>query len=270
MSDEKQKNESAAETASKCDEKQINKPVMEKAPKNGETSNLAFSLVVIMLGTLFVLVLCLVIPLYFETDTDILDYYKWTLSVLLGAFGAWIGAGAAYFFGRENLRESSASTERAMRIQQQSFRRPSGIERIKDMTLTAMNSNFIFNSESKKSDVKTKLDECEGFWFVPVVDKSTGVLDDIIHAQVFWDSAFMKPETPIKDIVSEMDKSALKKLHGDLFYVKVAPDDKISDVYDLIRTKGAEVAIVVDQKGKASHCLTKTELRTFLNVADGT
>ncbi|MGZ3940127.1 MAG: hypothetical protein ACXVBK_15255 [Flavisolibacter sp.] len=270
MTDKKQKDGSAAETASKNDKKQRNEPVMEKVFTNRETSTLAFSLVVIMLGTLFVIVLFLIFPLYYQTNKDVLEYYKWTLSVLLGAFGAWIGAGAAYFFGRENLKESSASTERAMQIQQQSFRRPSGIERIKDMTLTAMNSNFIFNIENKKSDVITKLKDCEGFWFVPVVNKISGVLEDIIHAQVFWDSAFMTPDTKIEDIIKEMDNKGLKKLHGDSFYAKVSPEDKISDVYDLISKKGAEVAIVVDQKGKASHCLTKTELRTFLNVADGT
>jgi len=27
---------------------------------------------------------------------------------------------------------------------------------------------------------------------------------------------------------------------------------------------GAEIGIVVDQKGKATHCITKTELRTLL------
>jgi hypothetical protein len=37
----------------------------------------------------------------------------------------------------------------------------------------------------------------------------------------------------------------------------------------LICQKDAEVVIVVDEKGKASHCLSKTDLRTFLKVTDG-
>ena len=35
---------------------------------------------------------------------DALAYRKDVLSIIITAFGAWVGAGAAYFFGRENLR----------------------------------------------------------------------------------------------------------------------------------------------------------------------
>lgn len=244
----------------------------KNAPENGGGSSLAFYLVVIMLVIVGVLVFFLIfMPLWgpVKDPKELMDYYKWALSVLLGAFGAWIGAGAAYFFGKENLKESSRSTESAMRIQQESFRRSPVIERIKDMTLTAMNSNFLFHSEDHKAKVSQKLDDYKGYWFVPVVDNKTGALQDIIHARVFWDPEFDDKLT-IKEIISQMDaKAETKKLHGDLFYAKVSPNDKISDVYNLMCQKDAEVAIVVDEKGKASHCLSKTELRTFLKVTDG-
>jgi hypothetical protein len=256
MSDEKGKKEVA---------------VPEKASGNRESSSLAFALVVIMLAFLFILILVL---LFLPSSEDNLEYHKWALTTLIGTFGAWIGAGAAYFFGKENLKESSASTEAALKIQQESFRRPSGIERIKDMILTAMNSNFMFNLGDDKNKVKAMLDKDEyrGYWFVPIVDEKTGNLQDIIHAQVFWDTGFMKDkDNPvIKDIISKMDKSSLKNLHGDLFYATVSPDDKINDVYKRLSQKGAQVAIVVDERGKASHCMTQTELRTFLTIADNT
>jgi hypothetical protein len=222
-----------------------------------------------MLGILFLLVACLLaMPLIRDSNDKFMDYYKWALSALLGLFGAWIGAGAAYFFGKENLQESSRSTESAMRIQQEFLRRPLLIERIKDMTLTAMNPNFFFDFEKKKIDVRTKLVDFKGYWFVPVGEINTGILQDIIHAQVFWDTAFADDLT-LQQIVSEMDKNVnYKKLHGDSFYVRVSPNDKISDVYNLICQKDAEVVIVVDEKGKASHCLSKTDLRTFLKLSD--
>jgi uncharacterized integral membrane protein len=255
MSDKKEKKESAA----------------EKASKKRDSSSLAFSLVVIMLGILsFLIVLLLVFP---SKDPTLLDYYKWTFTTLVGTFGAWIGAGSAYFFGRENLKESSASTERAMQIQQDSLRRPSGIEQIKDMALTAMNPNFFFDFEKNKNYVKEKLVTFKGYWFVPVGEVDTGILQDIIHAQVFWaDEPFKDGTITLKDMVSQMDAhtdKSLRKLHGDSFYVKASPNDKISDVYNLICQKDAEVVIVVDEKGKASHCLSKTDLRTFLKVTDG-
>ena len=46
-------------------------------------------------------------------DTDliaaVLNQRKDLIALMLGAFGAWIGAGAAYFFGRENMREATSS-----------------------------------------------------------------------------------------------------------------------------------------------------------------
>jgi hypothetical protein len=225
-------------------------------------------LMVLMLG--FLVSLILIIPWVSEYKDNVhLDYYKYSLGVLLGAFGAWIGAGAAYFFGKENLQESSRSTENALRIQQDSFGRPPLIERIKDMTLTAMNPNFFFDFDKKKSYVKEKLADFRGYWFVPVVANDTGILQDIIHAQVFWDTGFATEDATIKQIVSQMDEhkdKSFAKLHGDLFYVKVSLSDKISDVYNQITQKDAQVAIVVDEKGKPSHCLSKTDLRTFLKT----
>ncbi len=78
------------------------------------------------------------------------------------------------------------------------------------MTLTAMNPNFFFDFEKKKSDVMAKLIDFKGYWFVPVGEIDTGILQDIIHAQVFWNPAFADDLT-LKRIVSEMDKDVKYK-----------------------------------------------------------
>ena len=254
------------------EQKELQKEADNRKKQSSSESASSYRLVVIMLVILGILAFSLIcIPLIVPSSSgskELMDYYKWALSVLLGAFGAWIGAGAAYFFGKENLLESSRSTESAMRIQQESFRRAPVIERVKDMTLTALNPNFIFDFQKTKKAVAHQLAKFKGYWFVPVVEEDTGILQDIIHAQVFWASTFDDALT-LKELVSKMDEEKeLKKLHGDLFYAKVSSNDRISDVYNLMCQKGAEVAIVVDEKGKASHCLTKTELRTFLKVTD--
>jgi hypothetical protein len=118
--------------------------LLAKSPPLGESGGkLAFWLVVIMLGILLVLTAGLLwFPVEHTTtdatghkvtviDKELLEYYKWSLSALLGAFGAWIGAGAAYFFGKENLRESSRSTEAALKIQQEGLRAPPRPERLR-------------------------------------------------------------------------------------------------------------------------------------------
>lgn len=250
----------------------------EQASK--ESSAWSYHLVVIMLFILAGLVVLIIfMPVIFEwmwrgpQDSReyaqaITEYSKWALSVLLGAFGAWIGAGAAYFFGKENLKESSRSTESALKIQRDSFQRPGPVERIKDMALTAMNPNFYFYPDTMTSEVADKLKKAfRGYWFVPMVEKDKGTLKDVIHAQVFWDPAFAGKT--LNDLIAAMDDDEdLKKLHGQSFYGTVSPNEKISDVFKRLNDKNAEVAIVVDDNGKPSHCLTRTQLRTLLKVTD--
>jgi len=56
----------------------------------------------------------------------------------LGAFGAWIGAGAAYFFGRENMELSNKSTQDALETQQKMSKMNAVI---KDINLTPLNTS---------------------------------------------------------------------------------------------------------------------------------
>ena len=238
------------------------------------TSKWSYHLVVIMLlilaglAMLTILLPYLVVPSHPGDAKELADYSKWALSVLLGAFGAWIGAGAAYFFGKENLKESSRSTESALRIQQDSLRRSRLAEQVKDMDLTAMNSNFIFDAKSTKKAVVDGIKDLLGYWFVPIVDDTKGTLKDVIHARAFW-GADLKDDATVGTITAKLDeKDETRKLHGAGFYVEVSLDDKISDVYDLLTKKGAEVAIVVDGSKKPTHCVTKMDLRAFLKMTD--
>jgi hypothetical protein len=232
----------------------------DKEQQKKSTGVLAFTLVVIMLGTLFILVLALLgFIKWLSPDKDVLEFGKWTISVLLGAFGAWIGAGAAYFFGRENLAESSRSTERALEIQQQTLQGKPKLERIRDLTIAAMNKEFMFNPDSTKKEVVEKLTNYIDYWWVPVLDKDgKGILEDIIHARVFWDTTFTEND-PISKIVVDIDTASnpFGKLHGASFFVKVALDDKIADVLGNMNKSGAAVGVIVDEKGKPAYCFTK-------------
>lgn len=236
------------------------------------TARLAFSLVVIMLAVLFILALVLLfLPPRAGIDKDkLVEYYKWAFSVLIGAFGAWIGAGAAYFFGRENLAESSRSTEAALRIQQDALRGPPRVEFIKDATFTAMNTEFMFRSGAKKADVLKGLKDHIDYWFVPVLDDAgNGTLEDIVHSRVFWEAGF-EDSDHLGKILSEIDTVAahkdLRKLHGPSFFIKVTPGDKASDVFDKMDKGGVVVGIVVDEKGKPVYCFTKIDLQNLLKA----
>jgi hypothetical protein len=242
----------------------------DKEQQKKSTGVLAFTLVVIMLGTLFILVLALLgFIKWLSPDKDVLEFGKWTISVLLGAFGAWIGAGAAYFFGRENLAESSRSTERAMEIQQQALGGLPKLERIRDLNLSAMNKEFMFKPASKKKEVieKLELSNNKGYWWVPVLDKDgEGILVDIINARVFSEPSF-NDEDEISKILSDIDTNPNFKAkygvhHGDSFFVSVKLDDKIAEVSDMMSKSGAAVGVIVDEKGKPAYCFTKQFLPT--------
>jgi hypothetical protein len=261
MNNEEQKNGSASRE---------NRTTVQPLPDQS-SSKLAFTLVVIMLAALFILAgALLVFPTYATVDDKMLEYYKWAFSVLIGAFGAWIGAGAAHFFGRENLAESSRSTEMALRIQQEGLRGPPRVDMIKDAAFTAMNKDFMFRPDAKKSDVLAGLKQHVDYWFVPVLDGTgNGTLEDVIHSRVFWESTF-KDDDLLSKIISDLDTvpglKDFKKLHGPGFFLKVSPGDKVSEVYDSMGKTGAVVGVVVDDKVKPAYCFTKIDLQNLLSA----
>lgn len=253
---------------------QVGEQLQKAADERTVGSKLAFSLVVIMLGILLILVtVLLVAPLTFTkpdgVNDKLLDYWKTALSVLLGAFGAWIGAGAAYFFGKENLAESSRSTEAALKLQQEVIRGPSRPGQIKDLALTAINKDFVFRSDAKKSDVAMGLDAHPDYWWVPVLDKDgNGTLADVIHARVLLDGRF-DPEEKLSDIASKLDsdpafKDDMMKLHGPKFFLTTLLDDKVADVSNRMGSTGAVVGVVVDDAKKPTYCFAKQNLLNVL------
>lgn len=229
-----------------------------------------FWLVVIMLGTLSILVLAtLFVATWSSDDKELVEYSKWALTTLLGTFGAWIGAGAAYFFGLKNLTESSLSTEAALRIQQETLHGVSKPERISELALTAMNKEFMFHPNTAKKDVIDKLKNYPDYWWVPVLDAGgRGILEDIIHARVFWDDDFTSDKkiseirSAIEDSNSEPGKT-FGKLRGPSLFVKAAPADNISEVVGRMKESGAAVGVIVDEEGRPTYCFTKHNL---LNV----
>lgn len=237
---------------------------------------LEFTLVLVMLGVLaLLLIIMITLPLQAgkngttQTNTEIIDYCKWVMTALLAAFGAWIGAGAAYFFGKANLVESSRSTEDALKIQKD-FMRPRGVKYIKDINLTAMNTSFLFDLDKTFNDVNIELENNVGYWFVPVIDKKDGVLQDVIHSQIFWRKEFTDTES-LKDIIAGMDtkdNGRLKNLHKEGFYAKVNLNDSIEEIYKIMKAKNIHVAIVVDEKGRPTHCLTRTDLSSLLQMKE--
>jgi hypothetical protein len=237
-------------------------------------AKLAFSLVVVMLASLLILVGLLLWRSWPQTlkqevtGQEMLDFYKSALSILVGAFGAWIGAGAAYFFGRENLAESSRSTETALKIQQETFRAASKPSRVSDLALTAMNRDFMFTPASTKDEVVKGLQQHLDYWWVPILkEKGKGALVDILHARVIWDPA-IDAATTLEQVLKDVDTgdklAAYRPLHGAAFYETVQVDDRLADVSAKMAASRAVVGIVVDGKGQPTYCFTRQDVVTAM------
>lgn len=243
-----------------------------KDVKKRPESKLEFFLVICMLISLTLLVILLIVlPIIVKDQKEFIDYSKWVLTALLGAFGAWIGAGAAYFFGKENLRLSSESTKEALEIQKDSLKDRSELALIKDINLTPFNPSFIFSLDSDVKETLDKLGENVDYWFVPVVEKER--LKDTIHTEAFWryfkteyEEKKKKEEPKIKDVIEYIDTSKeleqkRKKLHG--FFLEAKMGDLVKDISDMMDRKDASVGIVCDKEGRPTHCFSRKDLRSF-------
>lgn len=246
----------------------------EKRKDNG--APFEYKLVLHMLLSLSVLLILLVLlPLFAplilkepKDANDFIEYCKWLSPALLGAFGAWIGAGAAYFFGRENLRLSNESTQNALKTQQQMSM---GKNLIKDINLTPLNKDFEFNLEATVEDVMTKLNENVDYWFVPVLEGQK--MKDVIHTEALWRYINENPEkdqikpgqaklSEVIKYINEKQHTKADKLHG--FFREVKMDDNVEMVLGTMNMSGASVGIVCDEQGKPTHCFSRKDLRSFL------
>lgn len=252
----------------------------DQGKRSKERSNRSWTpelyLVFVMLLVLTVLVISVLwIPINIPVQsanstavTDILDYRKNILTIIITAFGAWVGAGAAYFFGRENMREAS---QNLLAMRELSLKERLRVTSIKD--IPPKQFSLIFKKGDEIRIAWDKLKSNVDLWFVPVVDEK-GVLDSILHEEVIWrfliDNEKTREEAlkqPISDLNEFIDKSCkdnpgLKKLKDT--YVKVTLDKSVIDANELMQNKEVSLAVVVDESGKPIGYVTFGDVRRVM------
>lgn len=231
-----------------------------------------FLLVVAMLVVLTVLVgIVMLAPLPKKDDSAtaavILDYRKSILSIIITAFGAWVGAGAAYFFGRENLREAANSML--------AMREPSPKERLRQILIRAMPLkpiNWCVAADDDLSPIVKKLKTEPGLWFIPIV--KDGMLETVIDEEAIWrfidHESAQEPPIPYTDILKKTIADVLEYIKAQKLerlreiYVPVTLDKSAGDVYELMQNKSVFLAVVVDEAGKPTHFITTADVRRIL------
>lgn len=225
-----------------------------------------FWLVVVMLGVLFLLVLAvlLVKPQWLGTspNIDILTWRKDVLAIIITAFGAWVGAGAAYFFGRENLRVAADSML--------AMRDLSGKERLRRTSIKQIPPTPI-DWTVKRTDtvaaVEAELMNKPERWFVPVV-KDDGTLDTVINQEAIWRFLITSTSPPasatatVADLITFIEASAALKRFIDIQAV-VSMETNVGTANDLMDSRHVFLAIVTSD-GKPTHFFTTAEVRQLL------
>ena len=193
-----------------------------------------------------------------------------TLAIILTAFGAWVGAGAAYFFGRENLRQSAENML--------AMREPSPKERLRRTQVREIPLRPIDWFVKTSDDVEVVMDKLRaepGRWFIPIA-KDDGSLETIIHEEGVW--RFLDEESSagiahtdimqkkISDVLAFLKEPAnedLKKKVQDI-YVHVTLDKSAGDANELMQSKGIYLAVITDEKGKPTHFFDTGDVRRVL------
>lgn len=232
-----------------------------------------FVLVCVMLIVLVVLVLIVLwVPIGVVQGTNtstpptfeqMADYRKSMLNVIVTVFGAWVGAGAAYFFGRESLKESADSLL--------AMREPSARERLRQTPVREIPPK-ILDWKVKKSDnlqpVVTKFEENPKYWFMTVV-KADGALETVLEADGLWRfiNTKVKEGKTYDEIMQMTVEAMLEPKQVEPFkdrHVTATLDKSAGNVYEQMQNKEVFVAIIVDEGGKPTHFFTTGDVRNVV------
>jgi len=293
----KQKSERRSERLRAQEQARIGRAVASVQPES-RFGSAEFWLVVIMLGVLFFLVVAvLFLPPFFllvkseegqqvvsvadkELLTQIFEYRKTILAVIITAFGAWVGAGAAYFFGRENLREATRTMLQ--------MREPSAKERLRKTLVRDIPPKPLDwrpRPDTPLGKIRERLEKYPGYWFIPVFDKDAK-LETVLEEEAFWRYIYdmsehetKKPDAktfggaidelmarPLSELIEHIEAShELKKEFHDIF-VRCNLEQSAGDVYSKMNLSHRDIrlAIVFDETGKPTHFFTTTEVRRLL------
>lgn len=195
---------------------------------------------------------------------EVLEYRTNILSVIVTAFGAWVGAGAAYFFGRENLRLASDSLLQMRQASPRERLRQTSVKQIPPTPL-----DWTVQETTPIADVKDKLMNEPERWFITIV-KADGSLLDVVNEEAVWRFLLDTTRTPssppaqdtVKDLLAYIDQHPNLKRFNQI-YVAVPIDTTVGAATDLMDSKQVFLAIV-ETGGKPTHFFTTSEVRKLL------
>jgi len=236
-----------------------------------------FWIVIIMLVILAVLVVAvLIIPgPEAASAADLLDYRKSILAVIITAFGAWVGAGAAYYFGRENLREATRNMLAMRGLSPEELLRQTPVREVPPRII-----DWVVKTSDTMDSVVNKLRSDMFRWFIPVVNDTDAKLATVIHEEAIWrfvaDS--QAAGTPAKvvggknvsdllNFLEQQGSEELKKRFRDIF-VSAKLEDDVAKVNEQMQKNDVKLAIIKDENDKPMYFITSGDVRRVLLRSD--
>ncbi|MDD1701576.1 MAG: hypothetical protein LUQ31_01175 [Methanoregula sp.] len=232
-----------------------------------------FTLVLAMLLSLVVLVVIIlsiplgnITPVYNQTDTRSLDaILKWRLDILsliITAFGAWVGAGAAYFFGKENLKTTTDSLMAAIESPK------TKLQKIKIQDLPPHKLTKTFLKSDKFEDLYKYFIENTDAWFIPIVDEDKRLKTVINEEGVYrykLDNEQVKTETTtIEEFLNYVKKDQKIKKVTDQFWSELKSDNTLATADEIMSLKNTRIGIITDSAGIPTQFITTGDIRRFL------
>jgi len=225
-----------------------------------------FVLIIVMLVVLaFLVFVVLWVPVTGEdssvTASDLLDFRQSVLATIITAFGAWVGAGAAYYFGRENLREA---TQKMLEMREQS-----PIERLRQTLLREIQPRQVdwwVKIDEEVKEVMKKLKKEPERWFIPIIN------DDETLRNVLKDEAVFryviekdnKMEGTMKDVLEFLEGQTELQRRTKDNYIEMKLNKNAGFANDLMQDKDVKLGIITNEKGKPTHYITTDDLRKTL------
>jgi len=197
---------------------------------------------------------------------DWFEFRKTILAVILTAFGAWIGAGAAYFFGRENQRETA---DTLLKMRQVSPKERLSQVLVGDFPLKKI--DWTVKQETKIREVIDVLRKEPDRWFIPIVDNQ-GVLVNIIHREAVWPVVFQEPDKKelretgtIGDFLTAIAADKFSNLKNKMgIYVTANPKKSIGEIHDQMLDKDIFICVVTDEQGRPAGYFDTADVRKLL------
>lgn len=210
---------------------------------------------------------------FMQKTTEVMQYQKDLLTVIIAAFSAWIGAGAAYFFGRENLK---VATDKMLEM-----RELPPAERLKQLSVhevvTEKNKvvDWTVTKDTNLCTVYQQLVDQPFRWFIPVVDKKIGLTHVIDEEGVYRYIITSKgePDSTLKsktigDLINyfeddtKVDDDTRNKVLNS--WVRIHLQSNAGYIEDTMTINKVHLAIITDEKNQPLYYITAGDIKRCL------